>query len=747
MPHLLFMRISLVLCLLFQAFAFFAQLSKQNPQVDKIDVLHYRFELRLSDTTETITARATINICFISNVKMFYFDLVSNEKGMLVKDVYSGTDQLIFNHEDNKLLIINDKWNKGDSAVISVEYFGIPPDGLIFSKNNYGDFTFFGDNWPDRAHNWLPVIDHPSDKATVEFIVELPEKYELVASGQLLNVSNIENKYVKYHYQSKIDLPTKVMVIGAADFKTKQYGVIDSVPVSSMIFQGAPDEGLDDYIYSVDALEYFTDLIGEYPYEKLVNVQSKTIYGGMENAGNIFYFENSIDGQKNYEDLVAHEIAHQWFGNSVTEKDWHHVWLSEGFATYLTSLYIEHKYGHEAFIKRMKNEKQTVLNSVRIKPGSVIDTLISDWKSLLSADTYQKAAWVLHMLRNKVGDIDFKTILRKFYSGYRNSNASTEDFVEIVNKVTGDDYSGFFRQWLYNKGIPELELKWKIINDKFYVQIHQDKELFDIDLPICLSQGNHKKTYILEIRKKNETFVFPVEKNNVLEKIGIEVDPDQIVLQLCKVEESDKIPDMIPLIREIELLKEGDLLFQDLDCGPLCEAIETVTEGYRGAHFSHVGIVIMDESLQLAVLEAIGEKVKISAVNDFLNRYYDSQNRPKVVVGRLKAGISIPGFQNNLKKYIGKTYDDIFDIEDEKYYCSELVYFLFSDEKKEKIFQLSPMTFKSKESGEYFPSWKEYYNKLKIRIPEGQPGINPGSISKSDKIDILYRFGDPEGWE
>jgi hypothetical protein len=537
------------------------------------------------------------------------------------------------------------------------------------------------------------------------------------------------------------------MVIGVADFKSKKYGDINSVPVSAMVFENAPDAGLDDYDFSMDALRFFANLIGEYPFAKLVNVQSKTIYGGMENAGNIFYFENSVDGGKNYEDLIAHEIAHQWFGNSVTEKDWHHVWLSEGFATYLTSLYIGHKYGNSAMKKRMAEEKQTVIAYNRYYPGSVIDTSITDWDKLLNPYTYQKAAWVLHMLRVRIGENDFNTILRTFYSRYRNKNADTGDLLAVVNEITNTDHSVFFRQWLYENTIPDLRLKWKIKNEIVYLEVLQKNQVFSLDLPVKLSTGETDETFILKIRKKNETFAFPLQRIKTSDNVLISVDPDVTVMQECKIENLNETSGLIPLIEGIELLREGDLLFQDLDCGPLCEAIETVTEGYRNAHFSHVGILINDENNQLKVLEAIGEKVKLTPVDDFLNRFYDTNGRPKVVVGRPKKNAF--DFKNlkNIGMYLEKTYDDVFDITDDRYYCSELVYLLYSDYSGKKLFELVPMTFKDKESGKFFPAWQKYYDTINIEIPEGKPGINPGGISKSDKIEIIYRYGDPEGWE
>jgi len=193
------------------------------------------------------------------------------------------------------------------------------------------------------------------------------------------------------------------------------------------------------------------------------------------------------------------------------------------------------------------------------------------------------------------------------------------------------------------------------------------------------------------------------------------------------------------------LLEEGDLLFQDLDCGPLCDAIESVTQGFGGANFSHVGIVMQTERDSVMVVEAIGGSVKLSRLKDFLKRSRDAEGRPKVMVGRLRDPQIIQKALVSLKSYLGKPYDDYFDIGNESYYCTELVYFTFENN-SEPLFRLFPMTFKSPKHDSFDPAWLEYYERLDAPIPEGEPGLNPGSVSRSPWLDMIYRFGDPDGF-
>src|SRR5690606_33381103 len=166
-------------------------------------------------------------------------------------------------------------------------------------------------------------------------------------TGARVEESDIEGDRRRTHTRSEVPIATKVMVIGVARFAVDHVREVNGIPVTSWVYPQDRDAGFSDYARAAAILDYFDSHIGPYPYLKLANVQSKTRYGGMENAGNIFYSEGSVTGTGRSEGTIAHEIAHQWFGDSVTEADWYHVWLSEGFATYFTLLWYEHAYGRD----------------------------------------------------------------------------------------------------------------------------------------------------------------------------------------------------------------------------------------------------------------------------------------------------------------------------------------------------------------------------------------------------------------
>ncbi len=181
------------------------------------------------------------------------------------------------------------------------------------------------------------------------------------------------------------------------------------------------------------------------------------------------------------------------------------------------------------------------------------------------------------------------------------------------------------------------------------------------------------------------------------------------------------------------------MLFQDLDSSPICDAIELVTPGYNDFNISHIGVIVNDDN-ELKVLEAIPNSVQLTKIDSFLLRSLDSNNQPKVMIGRLKNQYKkhIPQAINFMKEKIGDKYDNEFIINNNMYYCSELIYEAFE---KSNVFELKPMTFIHPKTNDTLEIWKNYYKKLNIKIPEGKLGINPGIMSTSNKINIIHEFG------
>jgi aminopeptidase N len=491
-----------------------------------IDIQHYKLAIIVNDTTNSIDATMEVSLKFKKTTDEFQLDLVKkdsiNDKGMVIGSIYQNNVKVEFTHINNKVTIKPKHVFPGIKYTYTIKYHGVPTDGLIIGKNMYGDRTYFGDNWPNRAHHWFPCVDHPSDKATVEYIIEAPNYYQTIANGFLIEETNLNNYTKKYHWKTAVPLPTKVMVIGIAKFAVQNIGSTHHIPVSTWVYPQTKEQGFYDFSTSKKILNFFIETIGDYPYKKLANVQSKTRYGGMENAGNIFYFEKSVSGKRAHEDLIAHEIAHQWFGNSASEIDWPHLWLSEGFATYLTDVYILKFKGKDAFINRLKNQRTTVLNFYKKTQTPIVDTKTTNYMQLLNANSYQKGAWVLHMLKNKLGNELFWKGIRSYYSTYKFSNASTNNFKDVMATVSGKNLDVFFNQWLQKSGHPVLKSNWIYFNNKVRLIIDQTQETvfqFPLDLELIYNDGSSEiKT--IEVSDKSSPFV--IDTNGEVKTIKLD---------------------------------------------------------------------------------------------------------------------------------------------------------------------------------------------------------------------------------
>ena len=489
-----------------------------------IDVQHYKFQLELSDASDAINGEATVTIKFLKPLNQFSLDLASldGEKGMIAFDVSEKEKKLTTTQSADKLNItLGSPSKSGETRTFIIRYMGTPKDGLIISKNKFGDRTFFADNWPDRAHNWIPVNDRPDDKASFEFVVTAPSKYKVISNGELISTKSIASGKTQTHWKETTPLSTKIMVIGAADFAiirlTGEPTIGGLWPlVTAWAYRKDSAYTVKDFMQAHNIERFFSQYIAPYPYKKLANVQSTTIFGGMENASAIFYDENRITGEGKIVDLIAHEMVHQWFGNMASEKNFAHLWLSEGFATYLTNYYFEKTYGADTANKRLREEREQVIRFAEKSSTPVVDS-VSSYMELLNANSYQKGGWVLHMLRREVGDTVFQNILRKYYNTYKGSNADTRDFQAVVESVTNKNWRSFFDQWLYTPGVPVVRVLWKKEKDKLTLTVKQTtKKLFEFPLTVGCQLANGQMLYrTIRVSKESELFEFPLTENPV----------------------------------------------------------------------------------------------------------------------------------------------------------------------------------------------------------------------------------------
>lgn len=435
------------------------------------DALNYNITIGIPDTGNRIRGEAEITWRVTSTAPI---RLQLDTALRITRAAFSGDRRLLRGElrRTGELIEFPHPKRLGDTVTTRLEYAGRVRDGLIIGSNPHGARVAFADNWPDRAHHWFPAQDYPGDKATVTFHVEVPRGWRAIGVGTLEKVDTLPTGRTLWRYRMSEPIPVYNMVVGAGALTVGpavDAGCPRCPPVT--VWSYAEDSAYamaGPFRRASEILEYFTRLVGPFPYPGLAHVESSTIFGGAENASAIFYGDRLYTARRMSESIVAHETAHQWFGDAVTEGDWHHLWLSEGFATYFAALWQGHVSGDSALQRVMgaaatsvfevRDSSGTRLNPVTERP--VIDPGAMDLMGLLNSNNYPKGAWVLHQLRGIIGDSAFFPGLRAYYAHYRDGNALSSDFAATMNDAAGTDLTWYFRQALTQPGYPILDVRW-----------------------------------------------------------------------------------------------------------------------------------------------------------------------------------------------------------------------------------------------------------------------------------------------
>jgi aminopeptidase N len=458
-----FAIVALFICL--TTLSTFAQ--RRERLVDSWKPLHYDVDLTFNDQLTQIEARTDISVEVLAQT-LTKIDLDFGD--MAIDSVLVSGAATKFERTPEMLnVILASAAKRGDKIKVTVNYHGHPKDGLIFAKDADGKMSATGDNWPNRVHNWIPTLDHPSAKATVTFTVSAPQRYQVVANGKFITLTgNAATSH--WSFEEAKPIPPYCMVVAVNE------GAIINSPdhATTNLLYNIPQRDREyapkGFSPAAPALAFFSQTVAPYPYEKLALIIGATQFGGMENSSAIVFPSGLFSGRTNdrmsarfevpkrVEEVVAHEIAHQWFGDSVTESTWADLWLSEGFATYFAGLFVEKYDGEDAFHEYMRNAAQRYFNYEKQTKTPIHDEATQNLMRLLNPNNYEKGAWVLHMLRSQLGDEAFFKGLRDYYKAHASANASTEDLRSALEKSSGKNLKEFFARWVYGTGHPVYEL-------------------------------------------------------------------------------------------------------------------------------------------------------------------------------------------------------------------------------------------------------------------------------------------------
>ena len=518
--------------------------ARQRPYRPGIDVLNYDLSIALPDTGRAIEGRAVLTVHRTAAVDTLVLDLIR----LRVDSVIVDRSPVRFRRDSATIRIpLPSLAGASDTLRIAVRYGGQVRDGLVMRTDSSGRWSAFGDNWPNRARHWIPGVDHPSDKATITWRVVAPSERRVVANGDLVEESpqprvrgRPARTLTRWHTSRPIALYGAVIAAAPLVYydlgrtacgKAEEPGC---VPQAAYVFPEARAQLPGPFARADEMVEFFTDLFAPFPYERLGHLQSSTIFGGMENPTAIFYNEQSVADGTLGTGTVAHEIAHMWFGNSVTPGDWPHLWLSEGFATYAAQLWVERSEGDSAFRAGMAGIRDRIAESPVTRTRPVVDTGQTNLMLLLNTNSYQKGAWVLHMLRGTIGDSAFFRGVRSFYSAHQHDNAVTDNLQAAMEQASERDLGWFFDQWLRRPGM--IEASWRTSydakSDRVFLEVTQtgegDPYRFPLTVEVLAADGEARRVVVNVPASRTARIELPLELESA--PSGVRVDPDVALL-------------------------------------------------------------------------------------------------------------------------------------------------------------------------------------------------------------------------
>jgi len=349
--------------------------------------------------------------------------------------------------------------SKDEAFTVAVSYQGVPtpmvsqalpfPTGWIAY-----DGGIFVLSEPDGSASFYPVNDHPLDKATYTIIVTVPEPYEVAANGVLEETTD-NGDTTTYTFTVRDPMASYLTTINVNDFNTETMASASGVPIRNYYAASLPEEVNKPFARQGEMIDYFSDLFGPYPFEVYGALVMDTEFGAaLENQTMSIFGIDMIDFDdiEGTEAVVAHELTHQWFGDSISVADWSDIWLNEGFATYGEALWVEYDYGKDGLDEWVA----FIYEEVKMNPNFYPPPGNPDANDLFNGGVYLRGGLTLHALRVTVGDDAFFDILRTYHERYKFSNATTEDFIAVAEEVSGKQLDDLFDAWLYDEQLPPM---------------------------------------------------------------------------------------------------------------------------------------------------------------------------------------------------------------------------------------------------------------------------------------------------
>ncbi len=471
-----------------------------------------------------------------------------------------------FSTTDEALIVPLERASKrGERHEIFIRYEGQPKKGLYFvlPDKNYPNRPkeVWTQGEAEDTRYYIPIYDYPNDRTTSEMVLTVPATWITVSNGQLVNVKDETDGTKTWDWKQSEPLSTYLISAVAGEFVEKK-DTWRGIPVRYVVPRGNEDTIDSTFMRTKQMLDLFSDKLAvKYPWAQYAQTSvNDFVEGGMENtsattltATGLVNPQLAPEERRGSDDLDSHELAHQWFGDLVTCKDWAHIWLNEGFATYFEHYWAEQHYGADEAAYEFWRDQANWFRQKRLYPVPMVTRNFTD-SIEYAGNVYTKGGWVLKMLHTKLGDQDFFGGLHHYLETNRNQNVVTADLEKAIDQSTATNVDHFFHQWIWRAGAPKYEVTYTYddaahqvkLNVKQTQKVEGMVDLFDMPVEIEIATAKGRKTYPIEVSKAEETFTLPADGaplmvlfdkgDNVLKSVEFKKDALASIYQLTNAE-------------------------------------------------------------------------------------------------------------------------------------------------------------------------------------------------------------------
>ncbi|MCW5554404.1 MAG: HEAT repeat domain-containing protein [Verrucomicrobiae bacterium] len=510
-----------------------------------INVLNLAIDVTPDFTNRTVTAKTTIKF---KPIAMPLPELALDAVDLRVTSLQSSETLLEYQVTDAKIIVTFAQPIPPDKeAWVAVEHHAEPVKGLYFRTPEMGykpgDTHLFTQGEPIEARHWYPCPDAPNQKFTSEITCRVPEGMTVISNGRKVSeATDAATGLVTVTWRQEKPHANYLISLCAGYFEKLEDRYRD-IPLAFYTPPSDINEAMNSFRDTKDMLAFFEEEIGvPYPWPKYDQVVvNDFVAGGMENTSattltDRTLFTDATENLRSSQGLVAHELAHQWFGDLVTCKDWSSLWLNEGFATYYAHLYDGHKHGRDFLLYGLYSSARGIVNRTDARP--IVERKYDQPTEMFSYLAYQKGGWVLHMLRSQLGEDLYRRCIKTWLERHAYGSVVTEDLNRVIEELSGRSYDQFFDQWVYHGGVPDLEstYAWDARTKLARVSLKQNQRLgegvllFNFPLTVRFKTKSGTENHTITVKQKSEDFYFPLAEAPII----VRIDPEYTLLARVK---------------------------------------------------------------------------------------------------------------------------------------------------------------------------------------------------------------------